>query len=244
MLMSKIRDRIYGQYVASSGEASKINSLADFESRRSTLEYVVDSYFPSDKAAVVIDLGCGHGALVHFARQRGYVAVRGVDVSPQQVSLAAHLGIEGVIEGDLSTTLATLPEESVDVIVAFDVIEHFTKSELIDFVDAVRRVLKKGGRWIIHAPNGASPFVGAIRYGDFTHEQTFTRSSLEQLMLASGFSRVQCYECAPRAHGFKSVIRVLAWKLARLAMQFAVTAETGELRGSILTRNLYAVVWK
>lgn len=243
--MSKVRDRVYGQYVASSGESTKLKSVADLEGRRPTMEHVVDNYFPTDKSAVVIDLGCGHGALIHFARQRGYGAVRGVDVSPQQVALAARLGVDGVAEGDLAATLASLPAESVDAIVAFDVIEHFTKDELIDFVDAVHRVLKKGGRWIIHAPNGASPFVGAIRYGDLTHEQAFTRYSLEQLMLASGFSRVSCHECAPRAHGVKSAFRVVAWKLARLAMQFVVTAETGERpRDSILTRNLYAVVWK
>lgn len=243
--MSKVRDRVYGQYVASSGESSKLKSVADLEGRRPTMEYLVDSYFPPEKSAVVIDLGCGHGTLIHYARQRGYRAVRGVDVSPQQVALAGRLGIDGVTEGDLAATLAALPAESVDAVVAFDVIEHFTKDELIDFVDAVHRVLKNGGRWIIHAPNGASPFAGAIRYGDFTHEQAFTRSSLEQLMLASGFTRVSCHECAPRAHGLKSVLRVAAWKLARLAIQFVVTAETGELpRDSILTRNLYAVVWK
>lgn len=243
--MSKVRDRIYGQYVASSGATSKLKSIADLEERRSTMEHLVDSYFPPDKSAVVIDLGCGHGTLVHFARQRGYHSVRGVDVSSQQVELAVRLGIEGVTEGDLSATLAALSAESVDAIVAFDVIEHFTKDELVNFVDAVHRVLKKGGRWIIHAPNGASPFVGAIRYGDFTHEQAFTRSSLEQLMRASGFSRVICRECAPRMRGFKSALRVAGWRLARLAMQFVVTAETGELRrDSILTRNLYAVVWK
>lgn len=243
--MSKVRDRIYSQYVASSGETSKLKTVADLEGRRPTMEHVVDCYFPPEKSAVVIDLGCGHGTLVHFARQRGYAAVRGVDVSSQQVALAARLGIEGVTEGNLSATLADLPSESVDAIVAFDVIEHFTKDELIDFVDAVYRVLKKGGRWIIHAPNGASPFVGSIRYGDFTHEQAFTQSSLEQLMHASGFSRVSCHECAPRAHGFKSAMRLVAWKLVRLAMQFVVTTETGELRhNTILTRNLYAVVWK
>lgn len=243
--MSKFRERIYGHYVTTSGEASRLNSVADLDVRRPTMEHVVDSYFPSDKSSVIIDLGCGHGTLVHFARQRGYHAMRGVDVSAQQVALAAHLGIEGVTEGDLSAALAALPAESVDAIVAFDVIEHFTKDELIDFVDAVHRVLKTGGRWIIHAPNGASPFVGAIRYGDFTHEQAFTRSSLEQLMLASGFSHLDCHECAPRAHGVKSTVRVVAWKLARLVLQFIEAAETGELRSdSLLTRNLYAVVWK
>lgn len=70
--------------------------------------------------------------------------------------------IEGVEEGDLMNTLASLPPDSQDVIVAFDVIEHFTRSELLAFVDEVRRVLTLGGRWIIHTPNAESPFFGRV----------------------------------------------------------------------------------
>jgi cyclopropane fatty-acyl-phospholipid synthase-like methyltransferase len=117
----------------------------------------------------------------------------GVDRSPEQVKEAQRLGIAGVKEGDLLETLESLSDESVDLIVAFDVIEHFTKDELVLFVDEVNRVLRKGGKWIIHTPNGESPFAGRMRYWDFTHEQAFTHTSIAQLLNASGFSLVTCY---------------------------------------------------
>jgi SAM-dependent methyltransferase len=69
------------------------------------------------------------------------------------------------------------PAGSLDAVIAFDVLEHFGRDELIPLVDAVHRVLRPGGRWIIHVPNGESPFFGSIRYGDLTHELAFTRQS-------------------------------------------------------------------
>jgi cyclopropane fatty-acyl-phospholipid synthase-like methyltransferase len=183
-------------------------------------------------------LGCGHGAAVHFVQTAGYQNVIGVDRLPEQVKEAQRLGIAGVIEGDLLETLESLSDESVDLIVAFDVIEHFTKDELVPFVDEVNRVLSKGGKWIIHTPNGESPFAGRMRYGDFTHEQTFTRTSLEQLLIASGFSLVTCCEDAPIPHGVMSTVRWILWKIFRGGLRVFVAAETGSLDDCIFSQNL------
>jgi predicted SAM-dependent methyltransferase len=79
---------------------------------------------------------------------------------------AGVLGIDGVDQGDLLETLKAQPDASLDVVVAFDIIEHFMRDELLGFVDEVGRVLRSGGRWIIHTPNAESPFGGRMRYGD------------------------------------------------------------------------------
>lgn len=213
--------------------------------RAPTLRGIVRKYFPDDRDAAILDIGCGHGALLYFAREAGYRCLRGVDVSPQQVAVAHRLGIDEVEQGDLVVALADLPESSQDMVIAFDVIEHFTKDELIGFVDAVRRVLKTEGRWLIHAPNAESPFGAAVRYGDMTHEQAFTRTSLEQLLRASGFSTVECFESAPTAHGIKSLIRAGLWKLVRLAARLWMAVETGDIgKRALFTRNLLAVARK
>ena len=59
-------------------------------------------------------------------------------------------------------TLGSLPYCSQDMVITFDVIEYFTKNELIPFTDEVYRVLRKGGKWIIHTPNGESMFAGRM----------------------------------------------------------------------------------
>src|SRR5687768_7775403 len=242
MPASDYRSRIYDYYVH-----SRLESLApaDTESIRrggAYLRRVVRQHFPQDRTVAILDLGCGYGSLIYHARQAGYVNVVGVDRSPQQLVEAKRLGIEGIIEGDILEYLGSVPSASQDVVVTFDVIEHFTRDELLPFVDDIRRVLKEGGRWIIHTPNGESPMSNRIRFGDLTHEQAFTRTSLGQLLLSSGFRSLECYEDAPVIHGVPSAVRFAVWKGIRAMLRLYLAAETGNSgRSAIFTQNLLAV---
>jgi cyclopropane fatty-acyl-phospholipid synthase-like methyltransferase len=243
MPQSKYRERIYRHYVDAATQSLAPDTLAGLAPRRPYLERLVARHFPAAKGAAVLDLGCGHGALMHVAREAGYTDLLGIDNSPAQVAAAKRLGIQGVHQGDLFEAIRTLPAASRDVIVAFDVIEHFTKDELIDVTDEVLRVLKPGGRWIVHVPNGASLFGGASRYGDLTHELAFTCESLTQLALASGFRSAAFFEDEPVAHGLKSAARLALWKMIRSMLRFYLTVETGAAQ-PVLTQNMLAVVIK
>ncbi len=243
--MTGYRDRIYRHYVEARGEASAPPDAAELEARAHALRRVVRRYLPANRDASVLDLGCGYGVFVHIAHECGYHKTWGVDRSAQQVAAAARLGIAGVREGDLVETLRSQPDESHDVIVTFDVVEHLTKDELVVLVDDARRVLRPGGRWIIHAPNAESPMFGRIRYGDFTHEQAFTRVSISQLLLSSGFRQVTCEEDGPVAHGMKSAVRWLLWRFLRGCLRIYLAVETGSVeREAIFTQNFIAVVTK
>ena len=243
--MDNYRTRIYNNYVNARTTALAPQSLDGLKPRAPYLKRLIQRYFPTDHQATVTDLGCGHGAIVHFARLAGYANTRGVDGSPEQVAAARQLGIDGVVEGDLLDTLAKLPDASQDCIVTFDVIEHFTRDELIGLVDEVRRVLKSGGRWIIHVPNGESPFAGRMRYWDLTHELTFTRTSIAQLMYSSGFSEVRSYEDEPVPHGVKSMIRWVLWKGFRALLRIYLAVETGDTgREAIFSQNFLTVAVK
>jgi len=241
---NKYRERVYRNYVGARDRPLAAATLDALRPRLPYLRRLVRNHFPKQRDAIIVDLGCGHGALLHVLTQLGYRNVRGIDASAEQVATARRLGISGVEQGNVLDVLASMPDHSQDVVVAFDVIEHFTKVELVDLVDQVRRVLRPTGRWIIHAPNGESPFGMGIRYGDITHEQAYTRSSIAQLLLSSGFARVESFEDQPVPHGVKSCIRLLLWKLIRAGLIFYVAVETGTFdRHAIFTQNLLTVAW-
>lgn len=242
--MQDYRQRIYQYYVSARDQSLAPASIEGLKPRAPYLKRLIRKHFPLDKKCAVLELGCGHGALIYFAREYGYRNVIGVDRSPQQVAEARHLGIAGINEGDLMETLKTYPNNSLDVVVAFDVIEHFTKDELLPFVDQVNRVLRPGGKWIIHVPNGESPFGGRMRYWDFTHEQAFTSTSITQLLKSSGFTEISCYEDAPIPHGFKSLGRWVLWKMIRSALHMCLLAETGETCPHIFSQNFLAIAVK
>lgn len=243
-VLSKYRQRIYADYVDAGTAPLAPADISGLAPRRPYLRKLIGEHFPADRGAAILDIGCGHGALIYFARQAGYRRIAGVDASEAQVAAARALGIDGVRHMNLLTALRETDPDSQDAVVAFDVIEHFTKDELIDIVDEVRRILKPGARWIIHVPNGASPFAGVSRYGDLTHELAFTPESLTQLLLASRFRAVDCYEDAPIAHGLKSALRLAAWKMMRSIMLAWLLVETGAAQPRVLSQNMLAVAVK
>lgn len=239
------RDRIYGQYVNARLEALAPTTLDGLRPRAAYLRKLIRDHFPADRNATILDLGCGHGALLHYAREAGYRNLEGIDRSPEQVAVARRFGIDGVRVGDLMEAVSSMADASHDAVITFDVLEHFKKSELLPFVDEVWRVLRSGGRWIIHAPNGESLFCSRIRYGDFTHEVAFTRESISQVLFSSGFTQVKCYEDAPAQHGIKSAIRWILWQGIRAGLRLWLAVETGETgRGAIFSQNLLAVAFK
>jgi 2-polyprenyl-3-methyl-5-hydroxy-6-metoxy-1,4-benzoquinol methylase len=243
--LHEFRRRMYATYGQSSGEKFPQKVTAGLQARMPFLEHWVKKHFPSERDAAILDLGCGHGALMQALRAAGYINVKGVDASPVQVSLANEIGIAGVEQGDLITALERLENRSLNVVAAMDVLEHFTKPELGIIAERVWQVLKPSGRWIIHTVNGESPFAGRTAYGDITHETIFTRNSLCQMLGAYGFCKISCIEDRPVPHGLKSSLRYMLWRALRSLLMMYVAVETGDLgRHGIFSQNFTAVAYK
>lgn len=244
MASTDFRERLYDTYVQARDSIDP-GTLAGLGSRLPYLRRVVREHFPPGKDARILDLGCGHGALLHAARLEGYTRIDGVDLSAEQVRLAARLGIEGVREGDVMEELARRPAGSQDVVITFDLIEHLRRDELFALADEVHRVLADDGRWIIHTPNAESPLFGRIRYGDLTHEQAFTRQSVHQFLRPAGFHRIAAYEDTPVVHGLRSALRGAVWLGIRSLLRVYLAAETGQTgRDAIFSQNFLIVARK
>lgn len=243
--MEKYRNRIYQKYINIQDTNQIPIDLDGLRCRIPTMKYVIKEFFPKEKKSLIIDLGCGHGTLVHYSQQAGYINTKGFDISSEQVQLANQLGIAGISQCNLKEALAKFPSNSLDMVITIDVIEHLTKGELMELVDSIYAVLKINGSWLIHGPNGRSPFVGSVRFGDFTHEQAFTPASLNQLLKASGFSRLDFSESGPHVHGLVSFVRAFLWRIARNIFIAFDAVETGSLQwDSIWTRNFYTLARK
>ncbi len=243
MADSDYRQRLLNQYVSTHAAVS--GAAAGLDRRRPFLDRLVRQHFPEDHSAAILDLGCGHGAILWAARRAGYTNLTGVDASPEQVAEARKLGILGVRQGDLVTELAATASASQDVVILFDLLHYFAPAEQVAMADEVRRVLKPGGRWILHLPNGEGLFGGRMRYWDFLATGSFTHASISQVLRACGFSDVRCYEDRPVVHGLTSAVRWLLWQAIRLVVRLVLAAETGESgRDAIFSQVFLAVAFK
>ena len=132
-MVFRYRDRVYKSYVSSYNRSMDIKTLAGFKPRQPFLKKIITKYFPLNRDATIIDLGCGPGALIHFACQEGYTNITGVDYSAEQVAIADRVSIPGVRQGDLMETMRSMPDGSQDMVVAFDVIEILPRKNCCPF---------------------------------------------------------------------------------------------------------------
>jgi 2-polyprenyl-3-methyl-5-hydroxy-6-metoxy-1,4-benzoquinol methylase len=241
------REKIYKYY--SSNRIGKLapDTVKGFKPREPYLRKIIKDHFQEDnKKARILEIGCGHGAFQYYITQAGYTNSIGIDGSEEQVQEAHRLGIQNIIHADLVDYIKTVENNSIDLLIAFDVIEHFKKEELSDLEDEFFRVLKPGGKIICHTPNGEGPFGNFIRTSDFTHEIAFTRQSIAQLFLSSGFEEVKSYEDKPIPHGLKSMVRYILWEyFVRNIYRFLRIVECGSCdKDAIFSQNFLTVAYK
>ena len=191
---------------------------------------------PSPAAGPVVDLGCGRGEIVRLLQADGFDA-EGIDISPEQAALARAAGVARIHQGDFRAILAAHPAHYA-AITATDLLEHLTKPEVLRTFDDVVTALAPGGVFVGRVPNAVSPLGGHIRNGDFTHQTSFTARSIHQLAAAAGFASVLSRSSPPIAHGLTSAARATVWKVISACYRIALAAETGRLRGHIVTQNL------
>lgn len=100
----------------------------------------------------MVDVGCASGFSLRAARDRGWDCL-GVDVSEFAINFAREHYSLNVLKGTLYD--ASLPDESVDVVTMWDLIEHVidARRECIE----ANRILKPGGVLGLSTPDADAP---------------------------------------------------------------------------------------
>lgn len=134
---------------------------------QSLLKYVSD-------CKMILDAGCGSGWLGETLKEYLPATVTAIDLKVPTLKFNAdHFAVMDV------TSLGF--RESFDLITAKDILEHLScpKSAMKEFA----MVLKNNGKIIITVLSPQAPFL----WDDYTHVRPFTKESLSQLLVGSGF---------------------------------------------------------
>ena len=150
-----------------------------------------------------LDVGCGDGRTAGLWLNGHAGSYTGVDISLNAVTMALQAGLDARRIDD--ATCLPLDDDSFDVVVCLEVLEHLFHPELA--VAEMARVLRPGGRLIVTVPNAShwkSRFDLAV-LGRFNprgdtrsvsepwrdpHVRFFTPASLATMLRRTGFAGV------------------------------------------------------
>lgn len=236
----KYRETLYQNYHTNqSGRASLTDAKSLFEREKWRFsKEILPVTMGWSKDLKIIDMGCGSGSLVSLLNQSGFKNVIGIDLSKEQVELGKELGVENIVQADIIEYLNG-QKTKMDVLFGMDIIEHFTKDELVELLTNIKLHMNNGGKVIFRTPNLDAPFSTVFANGDFTHENYLNLSSAEQLMLSIGFKSVKVHESNMDVKGFvKNSIRKGIWALLRFRLKLVLFATGRSTRGLIFSPNL------
>lgn len=240
-VMEAWKARVYARY-AETTATGRMGKASDRSERRQYLARY-RRFLPADRAAPILDVGCGSGGFLDALRSAGYSCIEGVDVSASQVQAAAARGLTGVTLAPAVEYLGARPRRYA-VVTAFSVLEHQTREELFALLDAVSGALVPGGCLIAVVPNAKGLFGANVRFADITHELSFTPMSVSQICAVAGLEAPAVFEHGPVVHGVVSAVRWMCWQAIRGALLFARLAEGADWRWPVFTQDLVFVARK
>jgi 2-polyprenyl-3-methyl-5-hydroxy-6-metoxy-1,4-benzoquinol methylase len=230
------REKLYAKYATVQVPAWLQTSERTIRSGQHVIAGRLRSWLPSSRNVCCLDMGCGSGDLLMALQSLGFGNLTGVDIGPEQVAIAQSRGLH-VVQANLLDYLQTSAQR-FDLIFAVDVIEHFTKDEVLDLLHLTWERLKPGGRLILQTPNALSPWASQCRYGDLTHELIFSPECIVSTLRLSGFKDINVREAGFYIHGFRSALRWVLWRFIWAGCAAWSYIESGGLLGGVYTRTM------
>ena len=194
-----------------------------------------------DKSSSIFDMGCGSGSLIKALQENGFNNVLGMDISPEQIEVAKKMDVSNVTLGNAIEYVGDTSSK-YDVILGMDIIEHFTKDELVELLINIKNKLNPNGFAVFRTPNLDSFMASVYANGDFTHENYLNASSAQQVCLACGFTEVEIKSSVmSTTNPLKEIIRRYLWFVFKIDYKLRLFASGRSTQNIVLTPNMLIV---
>ena len=234
---------LYQAYLTKLGFSDFESIKNRFEADKRHLANEILPLLPQDKSVRISELASGIGAFLAVLEDNHYSNFEGVDIGEEQIQIARKLGVKAIKNQDAFTFLEN--SNSLDAVVALDLLEHFKKAEAISLIKKAHASLVSGGKLILRCPN-ADSFGGQLFLnGDLTHELHLNSSSLAQLLRAGGFNFISIRPSFLNTqNSIKEILRRPLYALLKLSKRIQFFAFGLSSKQLILSPNILAVATK
>jgi 2-polyprenyl-3-methyl-5-hydroxy-6-metoxy-1,4-benzoquinol methylase len=160
------------------------------------LKHSLQKQASAKKTLRFLDVGCGNGRYLQQLHRMGFAKHQlfGVEMDEGAIARLNQAGFQGYY-GRIEAVASELPENSFDLIVMLQVIEHVAQPAQI--VQILTKLLRPGGRLILETPNlegwdarlFQSGFWGGYHFP--RHWHFFDRTTLQRLLCDNGLESLQ-----------------------------------------------------
>ncbi|MBF0099998.1 MAG: class I SAM-dependent methyltransferase [Desulfobacterales bacterium] len=189
------------------------------------VSYLQPHYIPLD--ATIVELGAGY---CDFINQISAKQKYAVDIW-EGIHQYANPSVKVLCQS--ASHLDILESNTIDVVFASNVFEHFSKEEFHLSLQEVNRVLTPHGRLIIIQPNYT--YCYATYFDDYTHQLIFSHVSMGDILTFHGF-KLEVVKPRFLPFSMKSKLPKLSWLIwlylrmpyRPLAKQFLMIAQKAQ----------------
>ena len=168
-----------------------------------------------DAGSNVLEIGFGNGSFLKFCTEKSW-NITGIEANKYLVDRANISGYHTYCKDNLES----FADDSYDLVVAFDVLEHIKKEDFCQFFIQVKRVLRNNGILLIRFPNGDSPLSMCIQNADLTHVHAIGSGKIYFISKKLNFSIIHFGGSAEPLMG--SSLKIIAYRLFVLPFKFIV----------------------
>ncbi len=137
-----------------------------------------------------LDLGSGNGDWLALLKSKGLRGL-GVEINEVMLERCRQQRLD-VIDSEMISYVESLPDESLNVVSAFHVLEHIPFETTFHLLRQIRRVLRPGGLILFETPSPENLVVAACNfYSDPTHHKPLYPHTLTFVLKNIGFTNVQ-----------------------------------------------------
>ena len=165
------------------GEGSFI-SLKKIKSPKDLVELLIHSHaykFADDfaKNNHVLDIGCGNG-YGDDELATSAIEVIGIDLWKEGIRYRHQKNNKKVVSMIASANNLPFKEDYFDLVVSFQVIEHISKQQVMQYLQDIKRVLKPKGIFIVTTPNKPLRLLPFQKPWDSEHKKEYDAKDLRK----------------------------------------------------------------
>ncbi len=243
-LLKKYQIQVFGKYI-SSGHFEGNTNLSSMKIMKefNGFDKNILPYLPEEKKAFILEIGFGTGIFLKYLLERGFSNFEGIEVGKEQFEFTRSNITNKVVLITDTLNFLDKKQNTYDVILMLDVLEHIPKQEVIEYLYQIKNSLKSNGKFIFRVPNGSNPFNVEILYDDFTHETVFSKKSIIQIAKIAGFSEVLVSGAVEEDISFHGKITNVIQRIIFLFLKLFIQLQRLDCH-SPLNKNLIGVIKK